>query len=1153
MRLRKRTAQALLMGALAIGLAPAALAQTSDTFTIGASSTTVTEGTDVAITITRTLSDFSQRTIAIQTSGGAGVGIEDGTTNREILWSTNVTELTLNFPTTDDTADESDATVTFTLLGNPIATEIAYAIGTPASVTVTVQDNDEPAAAPAVTGVSLSALASGDTFGAGEAITVTVDYGVNLTVTGAPRLPLAIGDITRYAAYDGTASTPSGDTNPGRLVFTYTVQGGDNDADGISVPGPIDLAPGADGQNTAAIAAETGGTAANLALGTHAIANSANHKVATPKPELTISTTTATVTEGGDVSITVTRDDTAGASSFNVNLTVTAAEGHSKFGLPDRASRAVAFTDGSATATVVLSTTNDQLDNPGGAVTIALETGSSYTVGSTGNSVAVTVSDNDEVPGAPTINSITPTGKTARDDTSLVVDWTLPTSLGLVDGVAANLELDLLALDVQVRCISEEGNDADCLAYDFETGTDVQNEEWRDIFHNLSADQSPIEIRPLDPDTKYEVRLRLETSVGHGDWGSAGPASTVSDDTPEVTSVLIEAPANGDTFYTGEEIHVRVIWDSELDVTGAPRLALWFGPGIDTLRWADYSVADSRPAGYSTGGQLDFKYRVQAGDQSDGISIYDDISTGNAAIHANGGTIRVHCSYLDIHGGTQNGEQIQGDPDCVANALFARLDVGEHEIFDSAEHKVDGSDVTPPALTEARVGGTTLVLFYDEALDTGSVPAVGDFTVTVAGTDGHPSGVAVTGSTVTLTLASEVTETQTVTLTYVPGTNPIRDEANNNAAALSNYAVTVDSVAPALRWATVRDDTLALIYNEALAAGSVPAAGAFTVMVDSAQRRVNAVAVADRVVSLTLASAVTEEQAVTVSYTVPTAINDKPIQDLVGNDAAALTNQDVTNVTRPVAAVIEPISITSKPASGDTYGIDETITVEIGFAPPVHITGTPELDLEIGGYTRAAVCSDGGTMEHVTVLSCSYTVQQGDVDADGLSIFGNALFLDAGDAITTVDGGAAANLAFTTVPSDPEHKVNGGALPSELEIFDFDSEPVTFRRGETIRVRAIYYPTRRRGGNAAGAADHRQRDALRKVRALRGRRQRPQGADPRRDLAVLRLHRAGGGPRRGRHQRRRGEHRPERRLDHRHGGGLPHGRTSGPRRHLPDQ
>ena len=111
---------------------------------------------------------------------------------------------------------------------------------------------------------------------------------------------------------------------------------------------------------------------------------------------------------------------------------------------------------------------------------------------------------------------------------------------------------------------------------------------------------------------------------------------------------------------------------------------------------------------------------------------------------------------------------------------------------------------TAPAFVSAAVNGTSLVLIYDEALNENSTPAPDDYAVTVGGTAAPvvSGGVSVSGRAVTLTLASAVTHGQAVTLDYTPGTNPVQDEAGNDAAALTNKTVTnntpavIDTTAP---------------------------------------------------------------------------------------------------------------------------------------------------------------------------------------------------------------------------------------------------------------------------------------------------------------------------------------------------------------------
>ena len=87
---------------------------------------------------------------------------------------------------------------------------------------------------------------------------------------------------------------------------------------------------------------------------------------------------------------------------------------------------------------------------------------------------------------------------------------------------------------------------------------------------------------------------------------------------------------------------------------------------------------------------------------------------------------------------------------------------------------------TPPAFASAAVYGKTLTVTFDGALDPNSVPAPGDFHVTV-GTgrrDVAEGGVAIADAQVRLTLASAVLDTDTVKVRYTPGANKLKDADN---------------------------------------------------------------------------------------------------------------------------------------------------------------------------------------------------------------------------------------------------------------------------------------------------------------------------------------------------------------------------------------
>lgn len=97
---------------------------------------------------------------------------------------------------------------------------------------------------------------------------------------------------------------------------------------------------------------------------------------------------------------------------------------------------------------------------------------------------------------------------------------------------------------------------------------------------------------------------------------------------------------------------------------------------------------------------------------------------------------------------------------------------------------------TPPVLQTAGVDNVTLTLFYNEYLDTSSVPANDDFTVSVNGTARPLTYISITGSTVILVLETPVQTGDSVTVSYTPGANPIRDREGNTSGVFSGITAT---------------------------------------------------------------------------------------------------------------------------------------------------------------------------------------------------------------------------------------------------------------------------------------------------------------------------------------------------------------------------
>ena len=201
--------------------------------------------------------------------------------------------------------------------------------------------------------------------------------------------------------------------------------------------------------------------------------------------------------------------------------------------------------------------------------------------------------------------------------------------------------------------------------------------------------------------------------------------------------------------------------------------------------------------------------------------------------------------------------------------------------------------------------GSSLVLTYDEALDEDSTPEASAYAVSIGGgTGAAPSGVVVSGSTVTLMLAAAVGANDVVTVSYtVPASGTVQDAEGNDAAALTDQAVTNDT-APVLLYATINAATLVLVYDAALDEGSTPSTAAFTVRFSGQSRAERSVSVSGDTVRLQMPQVADPGEAVTVEYRVPTT---DPILSQSGNEAAALAARAVIN--RTVSPLVSNIGL----------------------------------------------------------------------------------------------------------------------------------------------------------------------------------------------------------------------------------------------------
>ncbi len=257
--------------------------------------------------------------------------------------------------------------------------------------------------------------------------------------------------------------------------------------------------------------------------------------------------------------------------------------------------------------------------------------------------------------------------------------------------------------------------------------------------------------------------------------------------------------------------------------------------------------------------------------------------------------------------------------------------------------------------------------------------------------------------------------------TIKDGSNNSADLDHDGVAADSGHKV--DGAGPDLADtdpARVDAATLTLTFDEPLDRGSIPQASAFRVTGGSSSRTVTDVALSGSAVLLTLDPAVEHgETGIRVSYTVPTGTGVSPLQDVLGNEADRLSNLPVTNETPDTTPpTVSKLEITSDPGTDWTYAAEDDIQVTVTFSETVVVTGTPRLQIELGGGSRTADYQGGsGT----AALVFEYEVAEGESDTDGVGVEADSL---SGGTIRD-EARNNAELDHDGVAADSGHKVDG--------------------------------------------------------------------------------------------------------------------------------
>ena len=528
-------------------------------------------------------------------------------------------------------------------------------------------------------------------------------------------------------------------------------------------------------------------------------------------PVVSIVASATPVTEGTAAAFTLSRTGATDAA-----LTVTVSVSESEASVSGTPPTSVTFAAASASATLSVATEDDEVAEDASTVTATVSSGSGYTVSGTSGSADVVVADDDATPVVTTASpivvaenatSVATLSATDADTAAADLSWSIPA------GAAGGADAAQFAL-------TADGVLSFRAAKDYEAPDDADTDGEYEVTVRVTDGANPVDaalvVRLSDVDDVAPVLSSasvdgavLTLTFGEAlDADSVAPESsfavTVGGSTRAVDAVAVSGSAvtltlsaaveTGDTVTVDYTVPTGESANKLQDASGntaesfsgqavtnntsssaTPRTVPTPAPGapnsLKVVRHesgkllASWNAPDSGPA--PTG------YTVQWKESADDWDDADDVSVANVK-----GTSHV----------------ITGLTDGVEYAVRVVARKGDAAGDPSGEVTATPQETVAPSPSAATVDGATLTITFDEPLDAGETLENSAFAVTVAGSSRGVDTVSVSGSAVTLTLASAVAAGETVTVDYtVPtgqSTNKLQDTSGNAAASFSGQAAT---------------------------------------------------------------------------------------------------------------------------------------------------------------------------------------------------------------------------------------------------------------------------------------------------------------------------------------------------------------------------
>ena len=854
---------------------------------------------------------------------------------------------------------------------------------------------------------------------------------------------IAVDAVERVGdAHPNLSEALNGDSVPPASSFAVTVKGfgptrGAGSVDAVSVSGSTvvltlssEVLSGETVTVGYTVPTGAGATPIKDTAGT-AVATFANAQVtneAAALPLVSIAPSTTPVTEGTAAAFTLSRTGATDAA-----LTVTVSVSETGAAVSGTAPTEVTFAAESSTATLSVATEDDEVAEDASTVTATVSSGEGYTVDGTSGSAEVVVNDDDAAPVVSTasplevaenVTAVATLTATDADTAAEDLVWSIPEgSAGGADGAkfsltAAGVLTFKAAKDFEAPDDADGDGDYEVTvrvtdgANPVDTALVVRLSDVDDAAPALSiasVDGATLTLtfgEALDEDSKPPASAFAVTVAG-----SSRTAEAVSVSGSAVTLTLSSAVTSGETVTVGYTVPTGVGAKPVKDTAG--NAVATFTNAQVTNETAALPVVSIAPSTTPvTEGTAAAFTLLRTGPTDADLTVEVSVTETGAAVS---GTPLTSVSFdvgsdsATLSVATEDDEAVEDASTVTATATSAS---GEGYTVDgtsgSADVVVEDDDASPVVTT------ASLIVVAENATAVATLAATDDDTDAgdlswsipegaAGGTDAAQFALTAAGALSFKAAKDYETPDDAdadgeyeVTVRVTDGSNPVD-------AALMVRLEDADDAAPALTGASVDGDKLTVTFGEALDGDSVPPASSFAVTVAGSARAIDSAAVSGSTVVLTLSSAVTSGETVTVGYTAPAGAEAKPLQDAAGNPAAAFADAEVTNETAPESPVvfIEAVSTPVTEGAAAAFVLrrtgataaELTVTVSVGQAGSV-LDGAPP---------SSATFAAGASEARLSVATVNDAVDEADGRVSASIVAGDGYEVDGESASAGVD------------------------------------------------------------------------------------------------------------------------------------------------------